>query len=357
MVSVSSNFQDRSQGQDSQATRHHPLPSESGGTVVVADDTPAVAEYLARLLARDGHRVIRADNGADALELIAREQPDVALLDVMMPGRSGLDVCRAIKSDPGTRLIPVVLVTALQNAEDRIRGIEAGADDFLSKPPNPQELLARVRSLCRLKRYTDELDSAQSVIMSLALTIEARDAYTDGHCQRLATSAVAVGEALGLQADDVEALRRGGVLHDIGKVGVPDAVLLKPARLTPSEFDVMKQHTVIGDRLCAPLRSLKRVRPIIRHHHERFDGTGYPDGLGGEDIPLLAQIMSVVDVFDALTTDRPYRAAMTLDDACRELENEVGRGWRRADLVEVFITVLRETRGELFRPGAPKDLR
>jgi len=193
--------------------------------------------------------------------------------------------------------------------------------------------------------------------MSLALTIEARDAYTDGHCQRLATSAVAVGEALGLQAEDVEALRRGGVLHDIGKVGVPDAVLLKPARLTPSEFDVMKQHTVIGDRLCAPLRSLKRVRPIIRHHHERFDGTGYPDGLGGEDIPLLAQIMSVVDVFDALTTDRPYRAAMTLDDACRELENEVSRGWRRANLVEVFITVLRETHGELFRPGAPKDLR
>jgi putative two-component system response regulator len=344
---VSSKFQNRSSGQETDAARHQPLPAESGATIVVADDTPAVGEYLARLLERDGHRVVRAYNGAEALEVIAREQPDVALLDVMMPERSGFDVCQAIKSDPATRLIPVVLVTALQNSEDRIRGIEAGADDFLSKPPNPHELLARIRSLFRLKRYTDELDSAQSVIMSLALTIEARDAYTDGHCQRLATSAVAVGGAIGLQADDVEALRRGGVLHDIGKVGVPDAVLLKPSRLTPAEFEVMKQHTVIGDRLCGPLRSLKRVCPIIRHHHERFDGSGYPDGLGGDDIPLLAQIMSVVDVFDALTTDRPYRAAMTLEDACEELETEVRRGWRRRDLVDAFITVLREQRGEL----------
>ena len=343
---MSSKFQNRST-QDGDAARHEPLPPEPRATVVVADDTPAVGDYLARLLAREGHRVVRAYNGAEALEIIAREQPDVALLDVMMPERNGFEVCQAIKSDPGTRLIPVVLVTSLQNPEDRLRGIEAGADDFLSKPPNPHELLARIRSLLRLKRYTDELDSAQSVIMSLALTIEARDAYTDGHCQRLSTSASAVGEAMGLHADDVEALRRGGVLHDIGKVGIPDAVLLKPSRLTPAEYEVMKQHAVIGDRLCEPLRSLKRVRPIVRHHHERFDGSGYPDGLGGNDIPLLAQIMSVVDVFDALTTDRPYRAAMTLDDGCRELEAEVHRGWRRRDLVEAFITVLHERRGEL----------
>jgi putative two-component system response regulator len=182
--------------------------------------------------------------------------------------------------------------------------------------------------------------------MSLALTIEARGAYTDGHCQRLATSAAAVGEAMGLHADDVEAPRWGGVLHDIGKVGIPDAVLLKSGRLTPAEFEVMKQHTVIGDRLCGPLRSLKRVRPIIRHHHERRDGSGYPDGLGGDDIPLLAQIMSVVDIFDALTTDRPYRAAMTRDAACAELDAEVRRGWRRGDLVDTFISLLRKHRGE-----------
>jgi len=281
----------------------------------------------------------------------------VALLDVMMPERSGFDVCEAVKADPSTRLIPVVLVTALQNIEDRIRGIEAGADDFISKPPNPHELLARVRSLFRLKRYTDELDSAQSVIMSLALTIEARDAYTDGHCQRLASFAVAVGYALGLPPADIEALRRGGVLHDIGKVGVPDGVLLKPGRLTPTEFDAMKQHTMIGDRLCAPLRSLKRVRPIIRHHHERLDGSGYPDGLVGDAIPQLAQIMSVVDVFDALTTNRPYRAAMTLDDACRELESEVDRGWRRADLVDVFIALRREHRADASPDTAPKAVR
>jgi cyclic di-GMP phosphodiesterase len=343
----------RSEDRERDATRQA-LLSESGGTVVVADDTPAIGHYLARLLTRDGHRVVVAHNGTEALDAIAREQPDVALLDVMMPELSGFDVCQAVKSDPSTRLIPVVLVTALQNIEDRIRGIEAGADDFLSKPPNPHELLARVRSLFRLKRYTDELDSAQSVIMSLALTIEARDAYTEGHCQRLATSAVAVGEALGLPPADLEALRRGGVLHDIGKVGVPDGVLLKPGRLTTTEFDVMKRHTMIGDRLCAPLRSLKRVRPIIRHHHERLDGSGYPDGLAGDDIPLLAQVMSVVDIFDALTTDRPYRTALTLDDACHELETEVDRGWRRADLVEVFIGLRRAPRDGLSSDAAPK---
>jgi len=197
-----------------------------------------------------------------------------------------------------------------------------------------------VRSLLRLKRYTDELDSAEAVIFSLALTIEARDPATDGHCQRLADYAPRVGRALGLDEDDLWALSRGGYLHDIGKIAVPDAVLLKRGPLTPAEFDQMKAHTIIGDRLCGELRSLRRVRPIVRHHHERCDGSGYPDGLRGDDIPLLAQIMGLVDVYDALTTARPYKPAFTKEEALAEIDNEVGRGWRRRDLADVLVGVV-----------------
>ncbi len=322
------------------------------GRIVVADDESANVDLLARWLSRDGHQVFRASDGEEAMAIVAARQPDLVLLDVMMPRRTGFDVCRAIKLDAATRLIPVVLITALQNTEDRIRGIEAGADDFLTKPINLLELQARVRSLLRLKRHTDDLDSAESVIFSLALTIEARDAHTDGHCQRLSTYASALGGELRLPGDDLLALRTGGVLHDIGKVGVPDAILLKAGKLTAAEFEIMKQHTVIGDRLCGALRSLKRVRPIVRHHHERLDGSGYPDRLHGDDIPLLAQIIGVVDVFDALVTARPYKPAMPIDQACRELEAEVARGWKRADLVGTFVAQIREGRVPVGRDAA-----
>ena len=235
------------------------------------------------------------------------------------------------------RLIPVVLVTALDDTASRIRGIEAGADDFVSKPFNAHELRARVRSLLRIKRYTDDLDNAEAVIVSLALTIEARDSTTGGHCQRLARYASALGQALGLDEDDASALARGGFLHDIGKVGIPDAVLLKRGPLTADEYEVIKQHTVIGDRLCGEVRWLRTVRPIVRHHHERLDGSGYPDGLRGDAIPLLAQIMSIVDIFDALTSERPYRAAIPAALAAEELQREVALGWRRASLVDTFL--------------------
>src|SRR5947207_11258519 len=267
----------------------------AGGRVLVVDDVDANRHLLARLLVRDGHLVFTAVDGREVLEIVGREQPELVLLDVMMPNMGGLDVCRELKAAPSTRLIPVALITALSGTRERIRGLEAGADDFVTKPVNPPELQARVRSLLRIKRYTDDLDSAESVIVSLALTVEARDAYTDGHCQRLAAYAAALGHAIGLGDDDIAALARGGFLHDIGKVGIPDAILLKPGPLSAPELDLMKQHTVIGDRLCGELRSLRRVRPIVRHHHELRDGTGYPDGLRGDEILVLAQIMSVVD--------------------------------------------------------------
>lgn len=311
----------------------------SGGKVLVVDDEPGNVELLTSLLTREGYRVVTASNGEEALEMVASEHPDLVLMDVLMPKLSGYDVCEQIKRNPATRLTPVVLITAMHERARKIEGINAGADDFLTKPVDPHELRARARSLVRLKRYTDDLDSAESVIMSLALVIEARDAYTDGHCQRLAAYATALGKALHLSDDDVAALFRGGYLHDVGKIGIPDDVLLKGGRLSDSEYRRIKDHPVIGDRLCGELRSLRQVRPIVRHHHERLDGSGYPDGLKGDAIPLLAQIMGIVDVFDAITTDRPYKAAATAEQAYAELMQEVARGWRRKDLVEAFIAL------------------
>jgi len=305
--------------------------------IVVADDLPESLELLSDHLAADGHTVFRASNGAEALDLVHSALPDLVLTDVQMPSLDGLELCRRIKQDPATRLIPVVLVTGLTDRTARLDGINAGADEFVSKPVNATELRARVRSLVRLKRFTDDLDSAESIIISLAMTVEARDQYTSGHCERMAAYAAALGTHLGLPAEEVAALRRGGYLHDVGKIGIPDAILLKPARLTSEETRRMKDHAAIGENLCGGLRLLKLVRPIVRHHHERLDGSGYPDGLRGDEIPLLAQIMGVVDVFDALSTTRPYRPALTREAACAALREEVAEGWRRGDLVEAFI--------------------
>jgi putative two-component system response regulator len=312
--------------------------------VLVVDDLEGNRQLIASILWRDGYIVEFADNGRAAIDMVTRDQPDLVLMDVMMPQVDGFEACRALKQNPASRLVPIVLVTALHNSEDRIRGIDAGADDFLSKPANTHELRARVRSLIRIKRYTDDLDTAESVIVSLALTIEARDRYTEGHCQRLAAYASSLGRHVGLGEEDVAALARGGFLHDIGKVGIPDAILLKTDRLTRAEHEAMKQHAVIGDRLCGELRSLRRVRPIVRHHHERFDGSGYPDGLRGDAIPLLAQITAIVDVFDALTTKRPYKDAVSIERAFEELADEAGRGWHRRDLVDAFILLGRQGR-------------
>jgi putative two-component system response regulator len=309
----------------------------SMASVLIVDDIAGNARFVESLLAPDGHAVRTAAGGAEALRLVRADPPDLLLMEVMMPHVDGFETCRAIKQDPATRLIPVLLVTSLDDSASRIRGIEAGADDFASKPFNAPELRARIRSLLRIKRYTDELDSTESVLVSLALTIEARDSTTDGHCKRLAQYASALGRTLGLDDDDVSALARGGFLHDIGKIGIPDAVLLKKGPLTPDEYELIKHHAVIGDRLCGDLRSLRRVRPIVRHHHERLDGSGYPDGLLGDATPLTAQIMGIVDVFDALTTERPYKVALPFSVAAEELGREVACGWRRADLVATFL--------------------
>ena len=316
-------------------------PQESAGTILVVDDLQTNLDVLERMLGSQGYRVLTAHDGEEALAIVAREQPDVVLTDVRMPRRDGFGLCRALKAAAATRLIPVVLMTGASEADDRLQAIEAGATDLLGKPIDLPELKARVRSLMQLKHYTDELDSAEVVLRSLALMIEARDAYTQGHCERLARYATRLGERLGLPPEDLTALAKGGYFHDIGKIAIPDCILLKPGPLTPEEFEKMKEHPVIGERLCGDLRALHFVRPIVRHHHERQDGSGYPDGLKGDDVPLLAQIIGIVDVYDAITTTRPYRAALSPETAIAALRDEVARGWRRHDLVEMFIATLK----------------
>ncbi len=312
--------------------------------VLVADDMPSILALFEKLLVADGHDVIAVSNGIDALDALYRERPDVVILDVAMPGMDGLEVCRRVKADPDVRLTPIVLVTGLSDITDRIRGIEAGADEFLTKPVHPQELRARVAGLTHVKSLIDALDSAEAAFMTLALTIEARDPTTNGHCERLARRAVLLGRALGLADEDLAALHRGGYLHDVGKVGVPDAVLLKAGPLTPDEFAIMKTHTEIGDALCAPLRSLRDVRPIVRFHHERLDGSGYPHGLRGDEVPKLAHLVGIVDVHDALTSKRPYREALTEDDAVRRLLDDVAQGRFSADYVEAFLDIVSSLR-------------
>ena len=317
---------------------------KNAGKVVVVDDVEENLELISGVLERDGYDVRAARNGVEGLDLVLRERPDLVLTDVVMPLMNGFELCRRLKDDRDTRLIPVVLVTGLAERADRIAGINAGADDFLTKPFDAHELKARVRSLVRLKRFTDDLDRADSVILSLGLTVEARDRYTMGHCERMAHFGGAFGVHLELSDEEIAALHRGGYLHDVGKVGIPDAILMKSGPLEPGERALMQKHPVIGEGLCGELRLLRPVRPIIRWHHERLDGTGYPDRLRGDAIPLLAQIMGIVDVFDALTTDRVYRNRLSWEDACAVLQQEAARGWRNPHLVEEFILLCRTGR-------------
>ena len=295
--------------------------------VLVVDDLPLARRMLARVLELQGVDVIEAGDGPSALAAARTLNPDLILLDAEMPGCDGFDLCRQMRDDIGTALTPIMMVTGFDSAADRLRGAEAGADDFFSKPFEVQELSARVRTALRHKLLTDELEKAESVLFALACAIEGRDPDTRGHCNRLSVLAERLGERIGLSADDRQALRRAGIVHDIGKVVVPDAVLMKCGPLTDEEWSVMREHAVAGERICAPLKSFRLVLPIIRHHHERLDGTGYPDHLAGEAIPVTARVLQIVDVFDALTTHRPYKAALSSREAILTMEGEVSRGW------------------------------
>ena len=310
-----------------------------GARVLIAEDDPASRELLTQLVEVLGHETQAVADGAAAWRIAESAPPDLILSDVSMPHMDGFELCRLLKGNPTTRLVPVILITGI-GEEHKQAGIEAGADDFLSKPFSLGELRARMRSLMRMKAFTDELESAETVLMTLATSIEAKDPYTEGHCERLADFSQALGKALGVDEALLKALQRGGYLHDLGKIAVPEHILLKPERLTPEEWGIIQQHPVTGERICQPLRSLRAVLPIIRHHHEKWDGSGYPDGLSGEVIPLGARILQVVDVFDALTTDRPYRHALLRSEGLKVLEEEVGKGWWDPRIVQAFRAVI-----------------
>ncbi len=314
--------------------------------ILVAEDDPATREMLVSLLEDLGHLATAVPDGAMALAAVEQSPPDLILSDVGMPSVDGFALCRRLKADPASRLIPVILLTAI-GEEYKRAGIEAGADEFLSKPVVPSDLRLRVQAFLRIKRFTDDLESAEAVLCTLAKSIEAKDPYTEGHCERLAEAAVRLGRALGLPPDDLKALHRGGFLHDLGKVAVTEAILLKPGPLAPEERIVMQRHPLVGEEICRPLRSLQSVLPIIRHHHERGDGSGYPDGLPAEAIPFPARILQVVDVFDALTTDRPYRKALPPEAALECLGAEARRGWWDP----VVVAVMREEHGKKGTKG------
>ena len=248
------------------------------GRVLVVDDDPVNVRLITELLSRQGLNVITASDGQGALREFSRSSPDLVLLDVQMPDLDGFAVCRRLKGKAQSRLVPIIIMTRLSATADRIEGVEAGADDFLTKPISPHELVVRINARLRLKAFTDELERSESVLYALAKSIEAKDPYTGGHCDRLARYAVELGKALGFNASQLMALNRAGVVHDIGKVAVPDSILLKPGPLNESEFKIIQEHPLVGERICVPLRSFSSVLPIIRHHHEKLDGTGYPDG-------------------------------------------------------------------------------
>jgi putative two-component system response regulator len=322
------------------------------GTILVADDQAANRELLDELLTTQGFKVVTVPDGAAAVEELTRTQFDLVLLDVMMPHLNGFEVCQKIKGNPETYLIPVVLITALSDKQDRIEGIKAGADDFLTRPVDRAELLARVGSLLKLKQRTDELERAESVLFTLAQSIEGKDPYTHGHCERLSDYSARLGEQLGLTGDEITALRRAGVVHDVGKIAVPDAILLKPGKLTEEEWKLMREHPVVGERICAPLKSFRLALPIIRHHHEKLDGSGYPDGLRGEAIPITARVLQIVDVYDALTSERPYKKAFSIADALQTMKKEVAKGWWDPHIFEQFEQLMKSGTAESLSRGA-----
>lgn len=307
--------------------------------VLIVDDQPANRELLEARLSELGYDVREARDGVEALDAIETEEPDLVLLDIDMPRMDGLTVCRRLKAHPLRRLIPVVLLTAFQDRETRLAGLEAGADDFLTKPFDHAELLVRTKSLLRDRELNKQLDAAEGVILALARVVEARDRYTIHHAERVGQYSREIGRARGLGDEDVEILYKGGVLHDLGKILVPSEILLKAGPLTAQERGLMQMHAPEGARICEPLRSVVPMLPIMRHHHEHFDGTGYPDRLAAEAIPFGARIAAIADSWDAMTSDRPYRASLGVEEARHRLTLGAGEQWD-PELVEIFVALL-----------------
>ncbi len=322
------------------------------GRILIVDDEASNRSLVRRVLEPLGYAVAEAADGEAALAAVAKGIPDLVLLDIQMPRMDGYAALRQLKEDPKTRLVPVVMLTSLDQFPDKLRAVEIGADDYLLKPFHVAELCARVKSLISLKRYTDELEHASKVLHSIALVVEQRDAYTGGHCMRVGVRATRVGIALGLGGEDLKTLRLGGAFHDLGKIGIPDAILRKPGKLSPEEFEAMKAHAAKGADLVQPMRALAAALPLIRHHHERLDGSGYPDRLTAREIPATVRILSVADIYDALATKRPYKDPLPHEVCMKILREEAGKGWWDRDVVEALAKVVEaELSGQPIEPA------
>ena len=302
------------------------------------------------------YRILEARCPTEAFTILERENVDLIMTELVMPEMTGLEFCHLLKHRRETRLLPIVIVTSVQGIENEVAGIKSGADEFLTKPLHPEVVRTRVQAILRNKALIDSLDEAETIIFALGQAIEGRDQYTAGHCGRLSAYSVALGKALGLARPDLIALHRGGFLHDIGKIVIRDDILFKPGPLTPQESEVMRTHTVKGEEICRPMKSLAPVLPIIRSHHERWDGSGYPDGLKGDNIPLLARIMQTSDIYDALTTARSYKCAATHEEALRIMDEEARQGWRDAYLVSAFSEIASFANGPRPRDPAQFNL-
>lgn len=310
--------------------------------ILAVDDDTTNLIVIEKMLKPHGCIVEKAGGGEEAIDKVWKKLPDVILLDVMMPGMDGFEVCRKLKASQSTRLVPIVIVTALQEREDRIKGIQAGCDDFISKPIDRLELIARVHALGQVKRLNDDLDHAESVVLALARAVEAKDTTTGDHCDRLIRLSQSFGKFLKLDEKAIKTLERASILHDVGKIGIPDSILLKPGKLTEDEWEVMRTHPVVGEEICHPLKSLSDVLPVIRHHHEKWNGLGYPDGLVGDSIPYLARIFQILDAFDAMSTERPYKSAFDLGQTVRTLKEETQKGLWDPALIAQFLKFAEE---------------
>jgi putative two-component system response regulator len=308
--------------------------------VLVVDDNPYIATLLQQALSAEGYRVVTAADGLEALARVAEDPPDLILLDLDLPRMNGSEVCQRIKNHPDTCFIPIVMITAQSAFESKLEAWEYGADDFLTKPFHLVEVATRCRSLLRVKRLVEERDSAASVVYALARAVEAKSSYTHGHSERVTSFGLALAEEVGLAASELDIIRRGGPLHDIGKISIPDAILNKPGPLTAEEFEIIRTHPGQGSHIVEPLASVRDAVPIIRWHHERMDGQGYPDRLAGEEIPLLVRILSVADVFDSLSSDRPYRVSLPLHEAREALRDNAAGGGLDPELVTLFTEVV-----------------
>jgi putative two-component system response regulator len=325
-------------------------------TILIVDDDANAREVTSDILGAKTYHMLLASNGAEALLLAKTYHPDLVLLDVMMPGINGFELCRMLRDDPILATVPIIMVTALDDRRSRLQGFEAGIDDFLAKPIDSLELRARVRSITRLNRYrqlleersaheqaareqaTAVMQAYDTTLVGWSRALDLRDKETEGHSQRVTSLTVCLAQSLGISGEELKHIKRGSLLHDIGKLGIPDSILLKPGPLTPEEWEIMRRHPIYALELLQPITFLAPALDIPYYHHERWDGNGYPCGLAGEQIPLAARMFALADVWDALTHDRPYRAAWSIEQSAAFIREQSGKHFDPA-LVEPFLTI------------------